>query len=51
MQGISGINFEFYRLNHQFPDNFKFYDLRSLPDARRRMRSGKRTPDGDKDAI
>jgi hypothetical protein len=24
MQGISGINFEFYRLNHQFPDNFKF---------------------------
>jgi hypothetical protein len=21
---ISGINFEFYALNHQFPDNFKF---------------------------
>ncbi len=21
---ISSINFEFYALNHQFPDNFKF---------------------------
>jgi hypothetical protein len=22
--GLSGINFEFYPLNHQFPDDFKF---------------------------